>query len=89
LELREVYKKLNVMSYSRSQGSFHSETLEQYIVGSIIDIESSKMIGCDYRAIGFYLTAEEGWSLQEKFKTNNFKKLSCEFIQKFNGISIW
>lgn len=81
--------KLMVLSYSRSQGHFHIESASKYIQGSIIDIESDRLITCDYRAIGFYYTNEERVRLENKFKENNFKKMSIHFINSFRGFRIW
>ena len=90
LEKREeIYKSLKVLSYSRSQGYFHTESIEQYIKGSLIDIESDSLLGCDYRAIGFYFTNEERFYLEAKYRKNSFKKVSIDFIEKFRGFKIW
>ncbi len=50
-------KEIKAVLYSESQGCFHLESLQEYILSNLRDIEFGK--SSDYKLIGVFKTYEE------------------------------
>jgi hypothetical protein len=84
-----IIEKLMVLSFSRSQRCFHTESAEGYIKGSLVDLNNDTIIGCDYRAIGFYFTSEQLEKLYEQYENLEFKVIDHEVLEKHRELKIW
>lgn len=75
-----------VVSYSRIQNSFHSENVDSYVKGNLMDIMRDKLVGCDYRMIGIADSPEKEIDLVTRFKYLRENAIDEEFYEEVSEI---